>query len=61
MRSPHTGPESAVVNHSHLLRTGLAVMLLAAALYAYAVDVDTMVASPNWLQLCPGLFGGLAL
>ena len=61
MRSPHAGPESVVVIRSHLLRTGLAVLLLAAAFYAYAVDLDTTVASPDWLQLCLGLFGGLAL
>lgn len=61
MRSPYTAPESAVFVRSHLLRTGLAVMLLAATFYAYAVDLDVTVASPDWLQLCLGLFGGLAL
>ena len=61
MRSPYTAPESAVFVRSHLLRTGFAVLLLAAAFYVYAVDLDVTVASPDWLQLCLGLFGGLAL
>ena len=61
MKSPYAGSESAVIIRSHLLRTGLAVLLLAAAFYAYAVDLDVAEASPDWLQLCLGLFGGLAL
>jgi phosphate:Na+ symporter len=61
MRSPHAGSASAVIIRSHLLRTGLAVLLLAAAFYAYAVELDATVASPDWLQLFLGLFGGLAL
>ena len=61
MRSPYTAPESAVFVRSHQLRTGFAVLLLAAAFYVYAVDLDVTVASPDWLQLCLGLFGGLAL
>jgi phosphate:Na+ symporter len=47
--------------NAHLLRTGLAVLLLAAAFFAFAAEPVTAVESPDWLQLFLGLFGGLAL
>ncbi|MGB5425260.1 MAG: Na/Pi cotransporter family protein [Gammaproteobacteria bacterium] len=61
MRTPYAGPESAVFIRTRLLRTGLAVLLLAAAFYACAADLDVTLESPDWLQLFLGLFGGLAL
>ena len=61
MRTPYAGPESAVFIRTRLLRTGLAVLLLAAAFYACATDLDVTLESPDWLQLFLGLFGGLAL
>ena len=63
MKSPLSGHESAFLIRSHLMRTGLAIVLLSAAFFAYAVAVEPGVTdeSPDWLQLCLGLFGGLAL
>ena len=61
MRSPQIGNESALFIRSHLLRTGVAVLLLSAAFIAFAVEPDVSADSPDWLQLCLGLFGGLAL
>jgi phosphate:Na+ symporter len=63
MKSPQSGHESAFLIRSHLMRTGLAIVLLSAAFFAYAVAVEPGVTdeSPDWLQLCLGLFGGLAL
>lgn len=44
-----------------LIRTGLAIALLMMAFFAFAVETGVAVESPDWLQLCLGLFGGLAL
>ncbi|MBL0351709.1 MAG: Na/Pi cotransporter family protein [Candidatus Dechloromonas phosphoritropha] len=44
-----------------LLRIALPVLLLAIAFSAFAVEVDVNPASPDWVQLLLGLFGGLAL
>jgi len=51
---------SRTVSH-YLLRTGLAVLLLAAAFFVYAAETGDPAESPDWLQLFLGLFGGLAL
>ena len=61
MRSPQIGNEPALFIHSQLIRTGLAVALLSAAFYAFAVEQGVTAESPDWLQLSLGLFGGLAL
>lgn len=61
MRSPQLGNKSALFIRSHLLRTGVAVLLLSTAFFAFAMGTDVRVDSPDWLQLCLGLFGGLAL
>jgi phosphate:Na+ symporter len=61
MRSPQAGYESALFIRTHLLRTGLAVLLLSAAFFAFAVEPGVNAGSPDWLQLGLGLFGGLAL
>ena len=61
MRSPQIGNELALFIHSQLIRTGLAVALLSAAFYAFAVEQGVTAESPDWLQLSLGLFGGLAL
>lgn len=61
MRSPQAGYESALFIRTHLLRTGLAVLLLSAAFFAFAVEPGVSAGSPDWLQLGLGLFGGLAL
>ena len=44
-----------------LLRIGLPVLLLAITFSAFAVEADGDQASPDWVQLLLGLFGGLAL
>ena len=61
MRSPQPGHQPALFIHSQLIRTGLAVVLLSAAFYAFAVEQGVTAESPDWLQLSLGLFGGLAL
>lgn len=61
MRSPQLGNKSALFIRSHLLRTGVAVLLLSTAFFAFAMGTDVRADSPDWLQLCLGLFGGLAL
>ncbi len=45
----------------HLVRTGLAVVLLSIACFAFAAESNAALQSPDWLQLFLGLFGGLAL
>jgi len=52
MKSPLSGHESAFLIRSHLMRTGLAIVLLSAAFFAYAVAVEPGVTdeSPDWLQ-----------
>jgi len=46
----------------HLLRTGVAVLLLTCAFLAFAMEQGaTSAQSPDWLQLILGLSGGLAL
>ncbi|UCB54132.1 MAG: Na/Pi cotransporter family protein [Thiotrichales bacterium] len=44
-----------------LIRTGLAIVLLTITFFAFAVEAGIAAQSPDWLQLCLGLFGGLAL
>ena len=61
MRSPQLGNEPALIIRSQLIRTVLAVVLLSAAFYAFAVEQGVTAESPDWLQLSLGLFGGLAL
>jgi len=61
MRLPQLEHDSAYSIRSHLLRTGLAVLLLTIAFHALAVEPGVTAESPDWLQLCLGLFGGLAL
>ena len=45
----------------YLVRTLLPVLLLGFAFSAFAVEADAAGASPDWVQLFLGLFGGLAL
>lgn len=54
----HQSPRNIL---NHLLRTTLAVILLAIAFFAFAAESGDAVESPDWLQLFLGLFGGLAL
>jgi len=61
MNSPQSGHMPLLLIRSHLLRTGLAVLLLSAAFFAFAVEPGVTPESPDWLQLGLGLFGGLAL
>ena len=61
MRSLQSGYEPGLFIRSQLVRTGLAVVLLSAAFYAFAVEQGVTADSPDWLQLSLGLFGGLAL
>ncbi|MCP4289251.1 MAG: Na/Pi cotransporter family protein [Gammaproteobacteria bacterium] len=44
-----------------LVRAGLGVGLLAFAWFALAAEPGVVTDSPDWLQLCLGLFGGLSL
>jgi len=44
-----------------LVRAGLGVALLAFAWFALAAESSVATDSPDWLQLCLGLFGGLSL
>ncbi|MBT8439363.1 MAG: Na/Pi symporter, partial [Gammaproteobacteria bacterium] len=44
-----------------MIRTGLAIALLTITFVAFAVEAGITTESPDWLQLCLGLFGGLAL
>jgi len=46
---------------SPLIRTGMAIVLLAISFLAYAEEAGIAIVSPDWLQLSLGLFGGLAL
>ena len=61
MRTPRSIEIPYQQVNAHLLRTGLAVLLLAAAFFAFAAEPGLAVESPDWLQLTLGLFGGLAL
>jgi len=61
MKSSPLEHDSAHSLRSHLVRTGLAVVLLTIAFYALAAEPAITAASPDWLQLSLGLFGGLAL
>lgn len=61
MPTPQLAPRSSRNVRNHLLRTAVAVALLAIAFYAFAAESGGMVESPDWLQLFLGLFGGLAL
>ena len=61
MRSSQLKLESFKFIHSHLVRAGFAITLLAFSLIAFATELDMVTNSPNWLQLGLGLFGGLAL
>ena len=61
MISPQLEHDSAHSIRSHLVRTGLAVVLLTIAFYALAAEPAVTAESPDWLQLSLGLFGGLAL
>ena len=44
-----------------LTRILLAPLLLAIAFSAFAVEIEDIAQSPDWLRLFLGLFGGLAL
>ena len=61
MRLPYPGNKPSRLLHSHLFRTGLTAALLSIAFFAFAVQPGITAESPDWLQLCLGLFGGLAL
>ncbi len=61
MRSSPSAQQIPQHFRSRLLRTGLAVILLSIAFYAFAVEPGIAEESPDWLQLTLGLFGGLAL
>ncbi|MBA1444182.1 MAG: Na/Pi cotransporter family protein [Chromatiales bacterium] len=61
MRSPQLEHQPSRNILNHLLRTTLAVVLLAVAFFAFAAESSDAIESPDWLQLFLGLFGGLAL
>ncbi|RDH88405.1 MAG: hypothetical protein DIZ78_00225 [endosymbiont of Escarpia spicata] len=61
MRSSRPEHQSSPNILNHLLRTTLAVVLLAIAFFAFAAEAGGAIESPDWLQLFLGLFGGLAL
>ncbi|RLJ19393.1 hypothetical protein DJ031_08660 [bacterium endosymbiont of Escarpia laminata] len=61
MRSSQLEHQSSRNILNHLLRTTLAVVLLAIAFFAFAAESGGAIESPDWLQLFLGLFGGLAL
>ena len=61
MRSYQPGNEPSRSNPFCLIRGGLAAVLLTIAFFAFAVEPGITAESPDWLQLCLGLFGGLAL
>jgi len=61
MRSPPLEHDSVHSIRSHLVRTGLAIVLLTITFYAFAAGPGVTAESPDWLQLSLGLFGGLAL
>jgi phosphate:Na+ symporter len=61
MRSPQPGTEPSRLFLSYLVRAGLAAVLVSIAFFAFAVEPDVRAESPDWLQLCLGLLGGLAL
>ncbi len=59
LAQPRYDPAFSV--RSWLVRTGFTVVLLMAAFCVLAVEPGIAAESPDWLQLCLGLFGGLAL
>jgi phosphate:Na+ symporter len=61
METPQPANQPSLFLRCHLLRTGLTVVLLSAAFFAFAMEPGNSAESPDWLQLCLGLFGGLAL
>ena len=61
MTSTQLEPESSRNIRNQLLRTALAVALLAIAFFAFAAESGGAAESPDWLQVFLGLFGGLAL
>ncbi len=61
MRLPQLEQESFRTSYAFVVRTGLAVALLAAAFVVFAAEAGAATESPDWLQLILGLFGGLAL
>ena len=61
MRPPTLGFVSSRTIQLNLVRSVLAAALILTAFNAFAAEAAAISPSPDWLQLCLGLFGGLAL
>ena len=61
MRSLSLEPDSFRLTFSYLALSGFGVALLLFAMITLAAEPQVTAASPDWLQLGLGLFGGLAL